>query len=300
MTAKTSKRPLVEFFATSSRLAHAARNAVKLNKALARCSAIHELDHAIVLSDVAKGAHELHMVVLSHADEDHLALTDSRMVNVVSEAFHLLFTEPATHPEQVAQWIRGTNIRSEHRLHIARVEDLEAPQMSELLGRICNAFGPQCSRGGIVDAYLGGNVLYVRGPMQRMLHVPVESIPELRNLSPAVLQNFRIDPDGSFIHWPVPDVHLGWNQLLQAVDPLELHRAQQRSVDYNRRYGAAIRKLREEAGIPQAKVEGITERQLRRIEHGECRATLSALRDLAKAHGLVVSDYMENVANAMS
>ena len=59
-------------------------------------------------------------------------------------------------------------------------------------------------------------------------------------------------------------------------------------------------KSEEEASIPQARVEGITDRQLRRIEQGECRATLSALRDLAKAHGLDVNAYMEKVANAMS
>lgn len=299
MTAKTSKR-LVDFFATSSRLVHAARSAAKKNKALARCSAIHELGHALTLSEGTKGVHELHMVMLSHADEDHRVLTDARMSPVVSEAFHLLFTEPATHPEQIAQWIRQTNIRSEHRLHIVRVEDLEALQVSELLARVCYAFGSDNSRGSIVDACLGGDVLSVRGPKQRMLRVPVTSIPALRDLPRPALRDFRIDPDGSFIHWPGPDIHLGWNQFLQAVDPLELHKAQQRSADFNRRYGAAIRKLREAAGIPQAKVEGITERQLRRIEQGECRATANALRDLAKAHGLDENTYMEKVANAMS
>jgi hypothetical protein len=93
---------------------------------------------------------------------------------------------------------------------------------------------------------------------------------------------------------------MGWNQFLQAVDPAELHRAQQRSADFNRRYGAAIRKVREAAGIRQAHVDGITDRQLRRIEQGECRATAGALRDLAKAHGVDVNAYMERVAKAMS
>jgi hypothetical protein len=73
-----------------------------------------------------------------------------------------------------------------------------------------------------------------------------------------------MDPDGSIIYWPDIDFHLGWNQFLQAVDTAGLLKAQQRSEDFNRRYGAAIRKLRDDAGIPQAKVEGITERQLRR------------------------------------
>jgi hypothetical protein len=300
MTTKTLKNRFVDFIATSSRIAHAFKSAAKRNRRLSRLAAIHDLGHAVTLPEAAKHARELHMVMLSHADDDHLPLTDSRVEPVVSVAFHLLFTEPDTHPDQVAQWMRTTNIRAENRLHIVKVENLEGPQVSELLSRVCSAFAPENSRGSIVDAYLGGNVLYVRGPKQRMLHVPVASLHALRDQPPAVLHNFRIDPDGSFVHWPDIDVHLGWNQFLQAADPAELHKAMQRSAGFNQRYGAAIRRLREKAGIPQAKVEGITERQLRRIEHGECRATVGALRDLAKAHGLDVNAYMERVANAMS
>jgi hypothetical protein len=300
MTTKTSKRALVEFFATSSRLVHAYRSAARRNRRLARYATLHELGHAGTLAEALKGVHELHVVMLSHADEDHHLLTDARVKPLVREAFHLLFTEPATHPDQIAQWIRGTNIRSENRLQIVRVADLESPQVAKLLGRICSAFGSEGSRGSIVDAYLGSNVLSVRGPKQRLLHVPIASIPALRDQPRNVLRNFRIDPDGSFIHWPDLDVHLGWRQFLQAADPAELHKAQQRSADFNRRYGAAIRKIREEAGIAQAMVEGITERQLRRIEQGECRATVNALRELAKGHGLDVNAYMEKVAKAMS
>ena len=98
--------------------------------------------------------------------------------------------------------------------------------------------------------------------------------------------SFEIDPDGSFLYWPELDVHLGWDQLLQAVEPAELHRAQQRSAGFNKQYGAAIRRVREAAGILQSRVEGLTDRQLRRIEQGECRTTTAAILALAKAHGL--------------
>lgn len=300
MSLKTSSDRLVEFLTTSSRIAHVARRAAKRSKVVARYAAIHELGPGLPRSQPARRRHPLHVVVLSHADDDQLVLSDTRMAPVIAHAFHLLFTEPSTHPDRVAQWMRRTNIRSEHRLHIVRVENLEAPQVSDLLARLCHAFRPELGEGRIVDAYLAGKVLYVRGPQRRMLHVPVESVTVLRNLSATELQDFRIDPDGSFIHWPGPDIHLGWNQLLQIMDPLEVHKAQQRSADFNRRYGAAIRKLREEAGIPQAKVEGITQRQLRRVEQGDCRATANALHALARAHKLGVNEYMEKVANAMS
>jgi hypothetical protein len=299
MATKTLEHPLVEFFATSSRLADAYRSAAKRNKQLARGASLHELGHAAMSVGAAKSGHE-YQVVLSHADDDHVALTDKRVERMVAGAFHLLFTEPATHPDQVAQWMRATRIRSESRLHVVRVENLEAPQVSELLGRVFSAFGPDSSRGSIVDAYLAGDVLLVRGPKHRMLHVPLSSIPSLKGQPRARLRNFKIDPDGSFIYWPDLDVHLGWNQFLQAADPAELHKAQQRSADFNRRYGNAIRKVREAAGIPQSKVEGLTDRQVRRIEQGMCRATTGALAALAKAHGLEVNAYMDKLAKTIS
>jgi hypothetical protein len=299
MTTKTLKRPLVGFYSTSPRIAHAYRSAVKRNKNLGRLATIHELGHAAVAHEVLTHPHGFEMVVLSHADDDHLVLTESRVGSVVSGAFHLLFTEPTTHPDQVAQWMRTTKIRSENRLHVVKVEDLEAPQVSQLLGRVCSALGRDGSRGSIIDAYLAGDTLLVRGPKHRMLHVPVSSVPALRGQSRAVLRNFTIDPDGSFIYWPELDAHLGWKQFLQAVEPAELWRAQQRSAGFNRRYGAAIRRVREAAGIPQSKVGGLTERQLRRIEQGECRATTAAILALAKAHGLDANAYMERLTKAM-
>jgi hypothetical protein len=261
---------------------------------------MHELRHINVAHAIAKHVAKLEMVVLSHVDEDHLLLTDERMEPVVSGAFHLLFTEPATHPDQVAQWMRTTKIRSENRLHVVRVNDLEAPQVSQLLGRVCFALGRDGTRGSIIDAYLAGDSIFVRGPKHRMLHVPATSIRALSGQPRDVLRNFVIDPDGSFVHWPDIDVHLGWSQFLQAVDPEELRKAHQRTEGYNMRYGAAIRKLREEAGLSQSKIEGLTERQLRRIEQGECRATRTALATLANAHGLDTNSYMERLAKEMS
>jgi hypothetical protein len=129
--------------------------------------------------------------------------------------------------------------------------------------------------------------------------IQLDSIRALRRQPQAAVRNFSIDPDGSFIHWPDLDVHLGWNQFLQAVDPAELRKAQQRSAGFNERYGAAIRRVREAAGILQSKVDGLTGRQERRIEQGENRATTAAIAALAKAHGLDANSYMERLTKAM-
>jgi Helix-turn-helix domain/Protein of unknown function (DUF2442) len=151
----------------------------------------------------------------------------------------------------------------------------------------------------VIDAYLVGERLCVRGPKHRMLHVPVSSIDAFKGQPPAVVRNFSIDPDGSFLYWPDLDVHLGWDQLLQAVDPAEMLKAKQRAADFNKRYGEAIRRLRESRGIRQSQVDDLTERQLRRIERGESRATASAITALAKAHGLDANTYMDKLAKAL-
>jgi Helix-turn-helix domain/Protein of unknown function (DUF2442) len=305
MTTKTRTGPFVEFFATSPRLAHAFRYAARHNNVLTRLAKMHELGH---VPATHRGVHATvqkllkragNIVVLSHADEDYFVPAEEKIEDLLSGAFYLLFTEPATHPNQIVQWARRAKIRSENRLHVVKVADLENPNVSHLLGRVCVALAGDEERGSIIDAYTLGDSLIVRGPKHRLLQVPMSALPSLRDKPRAAQENFEIDPDGSFLHWPDLDVHLGWSQFLQAVDPDEFRKAQQRSAEFNRRYGTAIRKLREEAGITQSKIPGLTARQLRRIEQGESRATSRALAALAKAHGLNTDAYLEKLAKAM-
>jgi hypothetical protein len=54
---------------------------------------------------------------------------------------------------------------------------------------------------------------------------------------------FEIDDDGAYIYWPDLDLHLGWEQLFQIVDPEAARKAQQKSHQFNERYGAAIRRV---------------------------------------------------------
>src|SRR5207244_1870864 len=44
------------------------------------------------------------------------------------------------------------------------------------------------------------------------------------------------------------------------------------------------------------KIEGLTARQVSRIEKGECRATSTALAKLAKAHVMETNQYMKKIA----
>jgi len=289
---------VVEFLATSPQIAHAYRYAARHNKSLNRFAAMHEIGH------LTKGVKELRkgpagVVVLSHPDDDPVAFTDTALADILSGAFFLLFTEPTTHPEQIMQWTRRANIRAENRLHVVKVQSLETLDVSQLLGRVCFALSEDNKRGGIIDAYQIGDSLVVRGPKHRLLHVPLNALSSLRDKPREAQRKFEIDPDGSFLYWPDLDVHLGWNQFLHAVDPEALRKAQQRGEGFNQRYGAAIRSVREAAGITQSKVTGLTDRQVRRIEQGEGRATSKALAALAAAHGLDGNIYLEKLAKAL-
>ena len=288
----------VAFYAASPRITQDYRIAVKIDKSLASRVKMHELERIDSSHRVPKNPFSMGMVVFSHADDGPIKIVGARAESVFAGAFHLLFTGPATHPDRIAQWMRTTNIRSEDRLHVVKVDASDTAQVAQLLGRVCSALETNGHRGGIIDAYIAGDELLVRGPKYRMLHVPLAKIDVLNRLPDRTLLNFVIDPDGSFLHWPDPVVHLGWNQFLQAVDPAEFRKAQQRSDGFNKRYGKTIRTVREAAGIPQSKIVGLTDRQLRRIESGECRATTAALAALAQAHGFETNLYLEQLAQA--
>ena len=82
------------------------------------------------------------------------------------------------------------------------------------------------------------------------------------------------------------------------VWPLAL-KARQKSHEFNKRYGKAVQTVREKAGLKRGDINGISEKQVARIEKGECRATSNAIDALAKAHQLEANDYMRKLAGAL-
>jgi hypothetical protein len=305
-----AKSQKVCFVFASMRLLRAFRAAARSDRRLSRSVDAYDILAVLRGSNrrFVERIESAPLLVLSHADEAPSAFTRENLRPMFARAFHLLVTDPRTHPDMVAQWIRTSGIRSAERLHVVNVDDLGSPrdgyrsaEVAQLLFRLALALAldePAASC-RIVDAYLTDVTLHVRGPGYRMLHVPLVGLPEFQGQSLSAYRDFEIDPDGSYIYWPRLDVHMGWNQFLQAVDPDELRRSQQKSDEFNKRYGAAIRAVREAQGLRQSEIDGLTERQLRRIEQGECRATSSALTALAKAHGLATNAYLDNLARTM-
>lgn len=113
------------------------------------------------------------------------------------------------------------------------------------------------------------------------------------------MKRFEIDDDGSFLYWPHSDTHLGWEQFRQIIDPAAAVVAKQRSTEFNEKYGAAIRAVRNEYGLTQAEIKGVTDRNLRRVEKGEIQVSKKVLESLAKAHGLPLDEYLKVLADQM-
>lgn len=119
-------------------------------------------------------------------------------------------------------------------------------------------------------------------------------IPVLRKMKPGELAGFRIDEDGSYLHWPEADIHLGVSQILQAVDPEYLAQVEieRNALDYT---PWALEAWRREAGLRQVDIEGMSERHVRRIEQGVSRLTVSAAEHFANAFGITTREFLDEL-----
>jgi len=199
--------------------------------------------------------------------------------------------------EAIPERLRRLGTRLVARTHLKATDDMD--ELREFLMRLRSVVGSRSSSDSILDAWWEEDTLVVLSSTLDRLRVPFTDLQHfhvLRDASRTGLEEFEIDADGTYVHWPSRDVHMTWECFEQLVNPKALLRAQQRSARFNRRYGKAVRVLRTESGLRQSDIPGLDERHVRRIEQGEQRATLSALRKLARAHSLSVTEYMNALA----
>src|ERR1035438_3705243 len=117
----------------------------------------------------------------------------------------------------------------------------------------------------------------------------------LKRIPTAERANFTVDEDGSYIYWAGPDIHLDLDAIRAAIDPEAHASAETAKALHDSRYGAAIAKLRLSMGLKQSQIEGLSERQVRRIEKGG-GTTYEALRRLASAHRMDLESYLRELA----
>lgn len=231
---------------------------------------------------------------LERLDERQIARVKAQRLPSGRTSWILLCDRSFPQPE-ITSRMTALGITSPRRVHVV----FDGGNEGEFLRRLIAGIGQDGYSQRILDAYWHERRLVVRSANWDRLSVPIELIPSLRHAAPEDLRDFQIDEDGSFLYWPKLDVHLGWAQLAEAANPALALKAKQESAAFNRKYGAAIRKRREKAGLTQGDIKGLTQRQVGRIERGECRATLKALQKLAAAHGMPANAYMDRLSRGL-
>jgi hypothetical protein len=228
---------------------------------------------------------------------------------------HLFVLCAATDLPSVAKL--ATDANREHRLRGLFVrQDVDAGFLGPLLGRaglrlwrnvlvhhgppvplrVLRAWEAGAQDSLIAEAALSGDRLFVLSCALDRLEVPVRQVAPLARLARRDLARFVVAPDGSYIHWPRPDIHLDLEALHYAIDPAARVQADLRRAAHDRRFGAAVAAVRADHGLSQAGIPGVSERQVRRIEHGSM-PRVATLRLLARAHGLSLETYLGKVAD---
>jgi hypothetical protein len=148
----------------------------------------------------------------------------------------------------------------------------------------------------IADAVVVKDRLLVLSCALERIDLPFARLPALAAILPESRTRIAIADDGSYAYWPDADVHVDLETVRVALDPSARERAQERRLRHDRRLGRAVAMLRQERGLRQSDVRGVSARQVRRIESGEFFPRTTTLRKMAAAHGMTLAAYLDAVA----
>ncbi|MEX2526741.1 MAG: DUF2442 domain-containing protein [Gemmatimonadota bacterium] len=152
---------------------------------------------------------------------------------------------------------------------------------------------------GIVDAYTLHDLLIVVHADMTIREYPQERLPRLHRLQAEQFRTFEIDNGGSFLYWPAIDTHLGASQLLQAVDPM--HLADVEVARYRReKVSLVLLDMRDEWGLNQTDIPGLSDRHVRRLENEEARLTVEAASAFAAAFGMDLGKFLDELGRRLS
>lgn len=148
----------------------------------------------------------------------------------------------------------------------------------------------------IASASISGGKLVVWTCEPKRLEVPVEAIPSIARMDASSLSKLVVSESGSRIRWPEDDVDLSAESIRAFADP-DVRREQQTARRAEAAlYAKGIRSLREQHGLRQSDISGLTERQVRRLEEGDTMPRVATLQKLARAHGMDVDAYVAALA----
>ena len=148
----------------------------------------------------------------------------------------------------------------------------------------------------IASALVEDGRLVVWSCEPRRYAVPANEIPALAGMTAKQLATFELNESGSRLRWNKADVDLGLDNIRYYTDPRAKREQDQARRQEAAGYAEVIRAFREEKGIKQSGVVGLTERQVRRVEQGESTPRSATLKKLAFAHGLTLDQYLGELA----
>ncbi len=238
--------------------------------------------------------------------------------NTAERGRNIFVLAPASELPDVAEFVSIANRRHQLRALLVRddVQPSSIPQMFERAGlrmmrntvvysdpsvprRVLSAWTQNAQEELISKASVSKDRLFVLSCALQPYEVAFDSMPSLKRIPVAERGSFVVDEDGSYLHWPGPDIHLDLDAIRAAINPEARARAEAARALHDSRYGAAIAKLRLRMGLKQSEIKGLSERQVRRIEKGE-RTTYEALCRLAAAHHMDLEAYLRELAATAS
>nr|WP_223211068.1 DUF2442 domain-containing protein [Microcystis aeruginosa] len=147
----------------------------------------------------------------------------------------------------------------------------------------------------IATALVIGESLLISRCDLNELEIPFASMPALQRIPLEEREKFIIAEDGSYIHWPVVDIHLDVEAFLSVIEPVAKQKFAAIKLKHDQIFGQAIASLRKQHQLRQSDIIGVSERQVRRIEQGE-GTKVETLNLFAQAHKMELNDYLDAVA----
>jgi hypothetical protein len=169
----------------------------------------------------------------------------------------------------------------------------------EVAKRIKSAWEWEAEDELIAIASTSEDALFVMGCDLKTWEIPFKFLPCFNQVSQSERGNFEIDEDGSYLYWKNVDLHLDLEDFKAAVDPEFKAQLLAEKQEYGKSFGRAIAIVRKTHKLNQDRIDGISDRHLRRIENEGQQPTLDALKKLAKAHGISLEDYLAEVNEAL-
>ena len=266
------------------------------------------------------------LTVLEHDSHTASVVRDCRRFRILrrpdrrtaGQARNVFVLVSATELPDVSQFVSVVNRRHQLRALLVR-DDVEPNSITQMFERarlrmmrntivhsdpsiprrVLTAWAHNAQTQLIAKASVSKHHLFVLSCALQPYELAFDSMAALKCIPEAERARFTVDEDGSYIHWPGPDVHIDLDAIRVAVDPRARAKAVAAKARHDARYGAAIAKLRLTKGLKQSDIKGLSERQVRRIEKGQ-GTTSGALRRLAAAHDVDLEEYLRQVAANLS